>query len=76
MTNKEHTPNEHGSTYQTMNYSQNFIDPSIVAHTQSTEIVWRVTKKKYDIKENGASPLVEKQLKVERFISSIQGHNI
>lgn len=57
--------NEHRFTHKTVNHSENFVDP----RTESPNTVyWRsfaYRKKEYDLQLNGASPLLERQLKGE-----------
>eukprot|EP00102_Acyrthosiphon_pisum_P021188 XP_016658398.1 PREDICTED: uncharacterized protein LOC107883251 [Acyrthosiphon pisum] len=53
------TLNHHGYIHQTVNHSEFFIDPETGAHTQQIEGLWRIMKSKYNIKKNGASPLLD-----------------
>jgi len=59
------TLNQHGYIHQTVNHSEFFIDPETRAHTQQIEGLWRIIKSKYNIKKNGASPLLDRQLQEE-----------
>ena len=48
-----------------MNHTENFVDPNTRAHTQTIESLWKLVKSKYNIKVNGASSLLNHQLKKE-----------
>jgi len=50
---------DHGFIHQTVNHSENFVNPNTGAHTQSIESLWKLVKSKYNIKVNGASPLLD-----------------
>ena len=51
--------------HSTVNHQKWFIDPDTNANTQTIECLWKIVKKRYEIRVNGASPLLPRQLKEE-----------
>jgi len=45
--------------------SENLVDTNTGAHTQIIESLWKLVKSKNNTKVNGASPLLDRQLKEE-----------
>ena len=44
------------------NHQKWFIDPDTNANTQTIECLWKIVKNRYEIRANGASPLLPGQL--------------
>ncbi|KAE9539976.1 hypothetical protein AGLY_005228 [Aphis glycines] len=57
--------NNEGYMHSTVNHQKWFIDPDTNANNQTIECVWKIVKKRYEIRVNGASPLLPRQLKEE-----------
>ena len=66
----------HGYTHNAVNHSENFIDPTTGAHTQTIECVWRHVKLKYKIKDCGARQLLDRQLMEEWWRSVNAGKDL
>lgn len=47
---------DHEFIHQTVNYTDNFVDPNTGAHTQKIESSWKLVNSKYNLKINGAFP--------------------
>lgn len=67
---------DHGYTHHTVNHSENFVDPTTGAHTQTIESLWRHVKLKYKIKHCGATKLLERQLMEEWWRSVNAGKDL
>ena len=52
----------HGYIHKTVYHSEEFVNSATGAHTQTTECLCRHTKRKYNIKVNGARNLLARQL--------------
>jgi transposase-like protein len=57
--------NNEGYIHNTVNHQKWFIDLETNANTQTIECLWKIVKKRYEIRVNGASPLLHRQLKEE-----------
>lgn len=56
----------HEFIHQTVNHIDNFVDSKTEVHTQTIESLWKLVKSEYNIKPNGASPLLYQQKKKKK----------